>query len=116
MMPSAVSPMLLNACSSVTSACAMTLVFRGSMPRSARALAIAGDCEPPGTKTKIASGFMSLARCTKAEKSGLLTGYRTGADDLPAGRLERALEGRFGVVAGGKVRNHRVDLAHAVLV
>ena len=45
--------------------------------RWAKALPSAAGCAPPGTKTKIDSGSMSFARCTKAEKSGLATGMRT---------------------------------------
>ncbi len=61
----------------MTSPVPRTLVFLGSMPRSAKAFPSAAGWAPPGTKMKIDSGFRSLARWTNAEKSGLATGKRT---------------------------------------
>ena len=58
------------------------------MPRSAKALPSAAGCAPPGTKTKIDSGLRSLARCTKAEKSGLATGMRTEPTISPPAALK----------------------------
>ena len=65
----------------------MILIFFGSMPRSANALPSAAGCAPPGMKMKIASGLRSLARCTKAEKSGLATGMRTEPTISPPAAL-----------------------------
>ncbi len=47
---------------------------------------------------------------------GIGDGIAHRADDLAPGRLERAVEGGFGVMAGGKIRHHRIDLPHPVLV
>ena len=80
--------MLLRASSSVSSPWPRILVFFGSMPRSASALAIAAGCVPPGTQMKMDSGFRSLARCTKAEKSGLATGKRTEPTISPPAALK----------------------------
>src|SRR5712692_9746645 len=88
MMPRLASPMLFSACSVVTSPDPRILVFRGSMPRSWKALPSAAGWMPPGTKMKIASGFTSLARCTKAEKSGLATGNRTAPMLSPPASLK----------------------------
>ena len=83
MMPIASSPMLFSASSNVISPWPRILVFCGVMPRLASALPIAAGCVPPGTKMKIASGLVSLARCTNAEKSGFATGIRTEPTILP---------------------------------
>ena len=89
----------------------MTLIFFGSMPRSASALPSAAGCAPPGTKMKIDSGLRSLARCTKAEKSGLATGMRTEPTISPPAALKASLERAFGVDARAVVGDHRVGLA-----
>ena len=88
MMSSAVSPMLFSAASAVVSPEPRMRVFFLSMPRSANALPSAAGCAPPGMKMKIDSGAMSLARCTKAEKSGLATGKRTEPTMLPPAALK----------------------------
>src|SRR5262249_2112205 len=59
-----------------------------SIPRSANALPKAAGCAPPGMKMKMHSGFMSLARCTKAEKSGFATGNRTDPMISPPASLK----------------------------
>ena len=87
-MPSALSPMLLSACSDVVSPEPRILVLFGSMPRSANALPSAAGCAPPGMKIMIDSGLRSLARCTKAEKSGFATGKRTEPTISPPASLK----------------------------
>ena len=109
--------MLLSALSSIViSPWPRTLIFFGSMPRSPSALVNAIGCAPPGMKMKIASGLRSLARCTKAEKSGLATGMRTEPTISPPASLKPCWNAGLRVDARAIVRDHRVDLLHAVLV
>jgi len=61
------------------------ITIESGTPQSAHAWA------PPGTNKKIDSGLRSLARCTKAEKSGLATGMRTEPTISPPAALNSAL-------------------------